>query len=202
MNATKDANARVRARAINSLASSNDTALASFYEQFLNDQSYGVIRAAATALGLTKDSSAFQSLTRLMEVPSWRGTIRASALEGLAASGDARALDIGFRFVAEGNEPQVRAAALKILGNLGKNDLRVFPVISETLRQAFNRIDFNLILAASEALVNLGDPRGLPVFEELSKNVGDIPQFQEIVGQFVERLKKSQVQAASPAQKP
>ena len=43
--ATKDADARVRARAVTSLAATKDPTLADTYQQLLNDQSYAVIRA-------------------------------------------------------------------------------------------------------------------------------------------------------------
>ena len=109
--ALKDPKSSVRARAITSVASSKDTSLASVYQQFLGDQSYAVIRAAALALGQTKSASAYEALAKLLEEPSWRDTIRSSALVGLGALGDKRALDLGFKYAAKGNYPQVRAAA-------------------------------------------------------------------------------------------
>src|SRR5438552_5555109 len=93
LTATKDANARVRAQAVKSLATTKDASLADAYQQLLNDQSYAVIRAAAPALGQTKSPTAYDSLMKIIDAPSWRDTIRASALSGLAALGDKRALD-------------------------------------------------------------------------------------------------------------
>src|SRR5712691_7482011 len=88
LTATKDANARVRAQAFKSLATTVDATLADTYQQLLHDQSYAVIRAAAAALGQTKSPTAYDSLMKLIAAPSWRDTIRASALSGLAALGD------------------------------------------------------------------------------------------------------------------
>ena len=162
--ATKDANAGVRARSIASLGSSKDPALASFYQQFLNDQSYAVIRAAALALGDTRSPVAYDALTKLLEVPTWRDNIKASALSGLRALQDKRAADIAFRYSEKGNLPQVRAAALRLLGSVGKDNPKAFGVISDTFTQAFERGDFQLGVASAEALIGLGDPRGLAIF--------------------------------------
>jgi len=109
--ATKDADARVRTRAITSLAATKDPTFADAYQQLLNDQSYAVIRAAAVALGQAKSPSAYDSLIKLIDTPSWRDTIRASALSGLAALGDKRALDLGLKYYGAGNRTAVRSAA-------------------------------------------------------------------------------------------
>ncbi len=189
--ATKDQNARVRARAITSLAASKDPKLASVYKEFLNDQSYGVIRSAALALGQTKNADAYEALMKLLDVPSWRDTIRASALGGLAALGDRRGVDLALKYSGEGNGPQVRAAALRLLGAAGKDDSRVFPLLSEALGSAFERSDFVLLGASAEALVALADPRGIAVFDEILKKAGDIPPLKAALGQYQERLRRS-----------
>src|SRR5439155_6851883 len=98
--ATKDADARVRARAISSLATTRDPSLADTYAQLISDRSYSVVRAAAVALGQTKSPAAYDTLVKLIDQPSWRDTIRASALGGLAALGDKRAMELGFKYSA------------------------------------------------------------------------------------------------------
>src|SRR6266568_6614501 len=107
--ATRDNKARVRERAIISLAATKDVNLAHVYQKLLEDPSYSVIRAAALALGQTKSPEAFESLTKLINTNSWRDTIRAATLNGLAALQDPRALDLGFKYAASGNQPAVRS---------------------------------------------------------------------------------------------
>src|SRR5947207_7082397 len=158
--ATKDPNARVRARAVTSLAASKDASLATLYEKLLNDPSYGVIKAAASALGETRIPGAYDALAKLLEVPSWRDNIKASALSGLAALQDRRALGVAFQYSAKGNPTPVRAAALRLLGRIGSDDPRAFSLISETATTAFANGDSILAAAAGEALVGLRDPRG------------------------------------------
>ncbi|MDQ2976252.1 MAG: HEAT repeat domain-containing protein [Acidobacteriota bacterium] len=199
--ATKDPKPRVRARVIKSLASTKDTSLASVYLPFLNDQSYAVIAEAARALGQTKSPVAYDALVKLVDTPSWRDNIRAAALTGLAATGDKRALELGFRYVAVGNSQAVRAAALGILGATGKDDPRTFPLLSDMFKQAFARGQFGLIFAAAEALVTLGDQRGLAAFEEVGKQAGN-PQIQGFLMQFAGRLRQAAVPTPSPTPQP
>jgi aminopeptidase N len=202
MTATKDQNAKVRARAIKSLAVSKDPALANIYQQSLKDQSYAVIREAALALGQTKDPAAYDALVKLLDVASWRDTVRASALGGLAALGDKRAVDLGFRYFGAGNRPQVKAAALRVLGATGKDDARVFSLISGTLGQALDKLDFGLVVGSAEALVGLGDQRGIAVFDDMLKKSGDIPQLQAVLSQFQERLRQSTQGPSTPPARP
>ncbi len=196
--ATKDADARVRARAVNALAATKDAGLADTYQQLLNDQSYAVIRAAAVALGQTKSPGAYDSLIKLIDAPSWRDTIRASALSGLAALGDKRALDLALKYYAVGNRAGVRAAALTLLGTAGKDDPRVFPILSAAATEGLEKRNFGLLFGAAEALVLLGDERGLALFQELSKKPGASPQIVGAISGFETRL-RAKLATAKPA---
>lgn len=187
--ATKDPNARVRARAVTSLGASKDPALAETYLKLINDQSYGVIKAAALALGQSKTTGAYDSLLKLIEAQSWRDTIKASALSGLAALGDKRALELGFKYYVAGNRPAVRAAALSVLGSTGKDDPRVFPILSTLLTEAADKRNFGLFSGAAEAIIALGDERGLLLFQDLSKKAGTPTQMVAAISGFENRLR-------------
>ncbi len=188
--AVKDKDSRVRARAITALAASRDAALAPVYLQALNDQSYGVIRAAATALGQTKNQQAYDALTKLFETPSWRDSIRVSAMTGLAELGDRRSLEMGLRYASKGNPASLRAGAVTLLGAIGKEDTRSFQLIGDTFNEAVASGDFNLGNSSAEALVALGDQRGLALFEQARKQLPN-PQAQFFIMQFEERLRKN-----------
>ncbi len=187
--ATKDSDARVRARAVTSLAAMKDSSLADAYRQLLVDRSYAVIRATAVALGQTKSPTAYEALSRLIDEPSWRDTIRASGLNGLAALGDKRALDLGLKFYVAGNPNAVRIAALALLGSTGRDDPRVFPILSALLTESLERRNFALFTGAGEAIVSLGDERGLAVFQQLSKKAGTPPQVVSAISGFESRLR-------------
>jgi aminopeptidase N len=188
--ATRDPDARVRARAVTSLASSKDPSLASLYEKLLSDPSYAVIKAAASAFGETKSAGAYEVLTKLLNIPSWRDNIKASALYGLEALEDKRALDVAFRFAGKGNPPPVRAAALRLLGKIARDDPKAFTLIAETATKAFANRDFNLATAAGEALVSLGDPRGLGVLDQVSQQPSLSTRLKEQLTRYQELLRK------------
>jgi aminopeptidase N len=188
--AARDKDARVRARAITALSSSKDASLADVYLQALSDQSYGVIRAAAAALGQTKSAQAYDALNKLFEVTSWRDNIRVSAMTGLAALGDKRSLEMGLRYAAKGNPSSLRGGAVSLLGAVGKDDPRSFQLIGDTFTQAVSSGDFNLGVAAAEALVTLGDQRGVALFEQARKQLNN-PQAQFFLMQFEQRLRQS-----------
>jgi aminopeptidase N len=197
--ATKDADARVRARAVSSLAALKETALAPVFQQLLGDRSYGVVRAAALALGETKSAAAYDPLAKLLDEPSWRDTVRAAGLEGLAALGDRRALDAALRYAAAGNPENVRAAAVALLGAVGGGDQRAFQAVSDALLKSVSPFRFQLAGAAGNALVELGDPRGVEVFEQARKAAAS-PRFDGLLNQMEQRLKQKAQQPA--AQKP
>src|SRR6266571_193989 len=189
--ATRDNKARVRERAIISLAATKDVNLAHVYQKLLEDPSYSVIRAAALALGQTKSPEAFESLTRLIDTNSWRDTIRAAALNGLAALQDPRALDLGFKYAASGNQPAVRSAAVNLVGAVGKDDPRTFSVLSEIARNSFRNRNLALFSAAAEALVALGDQRGLALFEEIHQTSSDNPRLSQMISGLESRLRSA-----------
>jgi HEAT repeat protein len=188
--ATKDTDARVRARAVTSLASSKDPALASLYQKLLSDRSYAVIKAAATALGETKSPDAYEALTALLSLPSWRDNIRASALLGFAELRDKRAVDIAFRYAQPGNAPQARAAAVRLLGRVGGDNPKAFDFIAETAVKAFQAGDLNLATASAEALVSLGDSRGLAVIGQISQDAAVTERFKGHLRAYQELLRK------------
>jgi aminopeptidase N len=197
LTATKDADARVRAQAVKSLAATKDASVADTYQQLLNDKSYAVIRAAAPALGQTKSPTAYDALIKIVDAPSWRDNIRASALNGLAALADKRAAELGFKYFASENPSGVRAAAIGLLGATGKDDPRTFPLISGALAETIERRSFSLFAGQAEALVTLGDERGLAFLQGLSKKAGVSPQLAAALSGYEARL-RSKLAPAQP----
>jgi aminopeptidase N len=189
LEALKDSDARVRSSAVASLASSNDATLAEVYKRLLNDKSYATVNAAALALGATRTVGAFEELSRLVNTSSWRDKIRASALRGLAALADPRALEMGLRYAANTNPSEVRLAAYDLLGAVGKTDTRAFPVLSEAFTRAVSSGSTSLSVATATALIKLGDARALQIFEAARKNAKR-PEFQFLIYGFEQELKQ------------
>ena len=126
--------------------------------------------------------------------------MRASGLVGLAALGDRRALDAGLRYAAAGNSESVRAAAIALLGAVGVGDPRAFQAVSEALLKSASPFRFALAGAAGSALVELGDPRGVEVFEQARKVAAGNTRADAFLGQMEQRLK--QKTQPTDAQKP
>jgi aminopeptidase N len=187
--ATRDTNPRVRARAIQALGMRKDPALADTFQRLLSDESYAVIRASAEALGRTKSVSGYDSLMKLLDTPSWRDNIRVAGLNGLAALGDQRSLDGALKYSASGNPAQMRAAAITVLGAVGKNDPRVFPLISEALLKSVSPFNAMLFGASGRALVELGDQRGVEVFEQAGQKLSS-PRARPLLEQLMQQLKQ------------
>lgn len=198
--AAKDSDAHVRARAISSLGASKDPSLANVYLEHLSDESYATIRESAKALGQTKSPAAYDALVKLIDTPSWRNTVRVSALNGLAGLADRRALDIGFRYAAGGNPENVRGAAVTLLAATGRDDPRVFPLVSEAFRWAA-LYRSSVIFQAGEALVTIGDKRGLEFFEQLRKQFGANSSVLNFITTYEGRLRKS-LEQPTPATPP
>ncbi len=202
LSATRDSNARVRARALTSLAASGDSSLAKTYQQALNDQSYGVIQAAAQALGGTRSPSGYDSLLKLIETPSWRDTIKISGLNGLVALGDNRALDAGLRFAAWGKPFAVRTAAFKLVGAFGKDDPRAFAVLSKALKEPVASTNLQFSTSAAEALVALRDDRGLVILEDLLKMPDRSPLIRAVISRLRDGLRQNALGSKSGPPQP
>ena len=90
----------------------------------------------------------------------------------------------------------MRAAAITLLAAVGKDDPRTFPLISEALMKSVAPFSFTLAGAAGRALVDLGDQRGLDVFEQARKAATD-PNAGALLQQLEQRLRQ-QGQATQP----
>ena len=194
LKAMKDENSLIRADAIQLLAITRDRKYADLYIAALGDPSYGVIDAAAGALGNTKSPKAFEALVNLTKTPSWKGRIETAAFNGLVELADTRAFEVAFKFASnKNNHFNARTAALSVVGETGKGDPRAFPLIFEQFQAAFDTNDFNVLLASTQSIIKLADPRGQKAFdmlrekykgqEEIIKYVNALEaEFKEAIG--------------------
>jgi aminopeptidase N len=168
LKAAKEKQPLIRADAIALLGASKDAKYADLYLEALNDRSYGVIDAAATALGLTKSPKAYDALVKLTTITSWKGRIESAGLNGLAALEDKRGFETSLKFVSDKTKNlNARHAALKVVGATGKGDPRAFPVIFDQFKVSLAATDFNGIFNTIQGIIKLGDPRGQEAFDML-----------------------------------
>ncbi len=124
-----------------------------------------------------------------------RDQLRAAALDGLTATGDKRAVELGLRYAAPGSATPVRKAAVYLLGAVGKNDPRALPLLLQTLQQSLADTDIPLAYAAGESIFDLDDLEGLKSLRALltvaTKFVPD-PDLQNFLAQVEHRLAEKQ----------
>jgi hypothetical protein len=77
-----------------------------------------------------------------------------------------------------------------LLGEVGREDPKAFPLIAETATKAYASSDFNLASASGEALVSLGDPRGLPVLEQIGRNESLSQRQRNQISGYQDQLRK------------
>jgi HEAT repeat protein len=185
MRLTKDQKSLIRADAIRLLGETQDAKYVSTYLAALNDRSYGVIDESARALALTKDARAFDALNKLAATSSWKGRIANAGLNGLAALGDRRGLDVALRMSADTSAPMnVRRTAFTVVGATGKGDQRAYDLISKMLKQTLESdSDSSPPARLIRAIVSLADPRGQEAFDMLKARYKDAPQFLNFVTQ-------------------
>jgi len=189
--ATKDANSNVRAAAISGLGLLRDAKYADTFISALNDQSYGVIDAAAVALARTKDAKAYDALVKLTDTTSWKDRIRIAGLQGLAVLGDKKAVDLGFKYNDKSYSNQVRLNALNVLAASGKGDPRIYPLLIEQFKKALENNDFQGIFGGFQGFIRLADPRGQEAFDLAKAKFKDQQNFLGAINQLETQFKKA-----------
>ena len=157
----------------------------------MNDRSYGVIDSASTALARTKDAKAFDALSKLLEMPSWKDRIRLAGLQSLAILGDKRALEIGFKYNDKAYSSDVRSTALGVLAAAGKVDARVYPLLMENFKKGLADNNFQVIFNGLRNFITLADSRGQEAFDLAKAKFKDRSNILGFVNQLEMQFKKA-----------
>lgn len=189
--ATKDANAVVRAAAVNRLGLLRDKKYANIFVAALNDRSYGVIDSAAQALAQTQDERGYQELVKLLETPSWKDRVRIAGLNGLSVLGDKRALDLGFKYNDKSYSPAVRSIALNVLAASGKGDPRIYPLLLENFKKSLENNNFQGIFGGFQGFIRLADPRGQEAFDLAKEKFKGNQNILGFINQIEAQFKKA-----------
>ena len=104
---------KVRRAIVSALgAFKNKEAADALKKKALKDDSYLVEGEAARSLGRTKDASAFDTLTEVLERRSWADVIRVGAIDGLAALKDERGAPLLLAQLRYGQPTRARRASV------------------------------------------------------------------------------------------
>jgi aminopeptidase N len=168
---TKDPQSLIRADAIELLGETQDRKHSELALTMLQDRSYAVIDEASLALGRMKEPRAVEHLLKLSATPSWRGRIQTAAFNALGVLGDKRAFDAAYKAAIDtALLPNIRSAALVVVGATGKGDPRAFPLVFEKFKAAVPTNNFGPIYNGVQAIIKLADPRGQQAFELLKEH--------------------------------
>ena len=156
-------------------------------------------QAAANALGATKTPTAYDQISPLLDQSSWRDRVRIAGLNGLAATGDKRAMEVGLKYTDKSQPSNVRTSALGVLAEAGKGDARVFPLLFDSFKKSLESNDFNGIFGGFTGFIKLGDPRGQQAFDLAKEKFKTQAGLLGFINQLEAAFKQTTGGAAKPA---
>lgn len=198
LNLIRQEKAWVRASAINFLGMTRDPKYDQVYLNALNDSSDRVINAAAIALGKSKSPKAFPALKKLVNKPSWKNQSLLSSLFALQQLEDPRGFDIAYKALGDLTSPHwvlavpiwdYRIIAAQTIKTLGKSD-KAYALLLGGFKKAMNENDIHGIFYTTLLIAELGDFRGLEIFDSLKAKFKEDTNAMAAVEQFESQLKE------------
>jgi aminopeptidase N len=143
--AIEDDDPRVRAAAYEALgAFSRDDVGEAVASNVWREKHPYILAASARALGRLKTADAFEALTALLAVESHREVVRHGAIDGLAALGDPRAVDLARPFLdyayGRGAMSMMRQAALNLILKLAPDAPETKATVLKLTRDPYFRM--------------------------------------------------------------
>ncbi|MFN8650739.1 MAG: M1 family aminopeptidase [Gemmatimonadales bacterium] len=182
----------VRSGALTFLGATRDPRYAELYLDAMQEDSHQVIYAAAAALGKSRSPRAYDALTAIAKVPSWKGENILSALLGLKELGDPRGADLALAALNDTTSHRwtlgtpvwdFRIAASQTLVALGRAD-DAWRIASARLTRALEEDDvldqFNSLMM----LADTGDPRTRVAIDLLKARYKDDPNALAAIGGY------------------
>ena len=196
----------VRAQAISLLGLARDPADVPRFRALLRDRFHTVNYAAAIALGQGRAPRTFETLTRLMREPSWKGENSLAALAGLKELGDARAAGVAMEFLGDTSSTRwylatsrwdYRIAAAEVLAALGREAL-AWPTVEGRFTASMREGDVNDIFSNLLLMATLGDPRATGAFSQVRARFGQDPNALGALQAFEDQWKQAVARRAQP----
>ncbi|HVA27933.1 MAG TPA: M1 family aminopeptidase [Candidatus Baltobacteraceae bacterium] len=133
-----------------------------------DDADPNVVAGAFAALGALHAPGVYGRLVAALDRPSFRQTVAAGALEGLAAYGDTAALPLIIAKTAYGTQDQERDAAVAALAELAKRTDKPKVALPTLLDLVAHDPVIDVRIAAANALGVLGDPTAIPALKRVA----------------------------------
>jgi aminopeptidase N len=187
---TKDQQSVIRGEAMELLGETQDPKYAPIFVTGLSDRSYTVIDQASLALARSKAPTAYDAISKLVGMQSWKGRIQMAGLNALAELGDKRAFDSAYNLTQDKNVPvNVRTAAGVVVGVTGKGDSRAFPLVFDQFKKAYDSGNVGNLINSIQALIKVADPRGQEAFDMLKTKYKDNPGAMQAITQYEAQFK-------------
>jgi aminopeptidase N len=180
-------NPEVRARIVNALGNTKDDATLTVKLEAIakQDVSYRARAAALEALGKTKGSNAFATLSAALDADSPDGFLRNAALRAFGSLGDEKAVPLLLQWSAIGKPIESRTAAIRSLGSLQKDNKEITKQIAAYLTEQH----FTVRMASIYALGGRGDATAIPALETLLKSDDLSIEMVPMIKKQIARLK-------------
>jgi HEAT repeat protein len=123
--------------------------------------------SALMAFGALKAPGAYDMLVHALHRPSFRQTVAAGAIRGLAAFGDLRAFPLIKARTAYGTDESERGAAVMALAQLAAHAHKPQLALDTLLRIVQDDPLVSARISATRALGILGDPAAIPVLQRV-----------------------------------
>ncbi len=197
LNLIQQEKAWVRATAINFLGMTRDPKYDQVYLNALNDSSDRVINSAAIALGKSKSPKAFPALKKLINKPSWKNQSLLSSLFALQQLEDPRGFDIAYKALGDLTSPHwvlavpiwdYRIIAAQTIKTLGKSQ-KAYPFLLAGFKKAMNENDIHGIFYTTLLITEIGDVRGLEIFDSLKAKYKEDANAMIAIQQFESQLR-------------
>jgi aminopeptidase N len=169
--AVADPDARVREAVAESLGARERSEVAAALGKMLAEDKSPYVRSmAARSLGKVHAEGAFDLLAALLKVDSHRETLRQGALDGLAAFGDPRALDLARPLLRydwpRGDNFPLREAALRVLLALAPDAPQTRAAVVTLLSDPFHRMRER----AAETAGNFAIREAVPILAKMAES--------------------------------
>lgn len=162
---------KTRRGVVEALGEFNDPSVAAQLKRiFLGDKSYFVRAEALRSLSRFRQPDLMQWVKKALNTASWNDTIRAQGVSSLAQVPTSETVALLKKYVAYGNHPSSRGAALGGLGRLLQHQPELLKEVYKLTEDPFTRIKH----AAVTTLGNSKLPQAVPILEKFAKNK-DLP---------------------------
>ncbi len=153
----------------------SDQAFEALVKMLEDTESYFVVAAAATAIGMTQHDDAFDSLSKFLKncPTSWHDVIEIGCLQGLAATEKEEVIDIAKKYLEFGTSDWIRRHIPGILAKLGKRYKKDYPEIRSILESSLQDNSYRVQQYSIAAATGYEDATLIPALSKLAETAAE-----------------------------